>query len=91
MRYLHIADVEIVVSEYRAAHRADQNGAVLHAEFGKRFGNQFVGDAVSATRAVMRLLLQFGLAIVFVVERRRFFVNYLIAFHNLSPKLHHPE
>ena len=30
----------------------------------------------------MRLLLQLAFAIVVVVERGRFLVNYLIAFHN---------
>ena len=43
------------------------------------FGNQFVGDAVAAARAIVRLVLQFGLALVFVVEHRRLGVDYLVS------------
>ncbi len=61
---LHVAHIEVVVGEDRAADRTHQDGAVLQAKFGERFGDQLVDDSVSAARAVMRLLLQFSLAFV---------------------------
>ena len=68
VRHLHVAHVEVVVGEDRAAHRTHQDGAVLKTEIGERFGDQLMDDAVSAARAVMRLLLKFPFA--FVADRR---------------------
>ncbi len=89
--YLHVAHVEVVVGEYRAANRTHQDCAVLQAEVGERFGDQLVDDSVSAAGAVVRLLLQFSLAFVAIVERRRFLMNYFVAFHKclLIPPCRH--
>ena len=57
VRGLHVADVEVVVGKHRAADRADEDGAILQAQFFDRFGDQLVRDAVAAARAVVRLLL----------------------------------
>ena len=43
----------------------------MYAEFLERFGDQLVGDAVSAARAIVSLVLQFGLALIEVIEQRR--------------------
>src|SRR5271166_4931094 len=82
VRYLHVAHVEVVVGEYRAADGADQDRAVLQTKFSERFGDQLVCDAVSAARAVVGLLLQFALAFVPVVEGRRLFMNDFVPVHN---------
>ena len=42
VRNLHVADIEVVVGEDRAAHRTHQDGAVLQAELGQRFSNELV-------------------------------------------------
>jgi hypothetical protein len=67
--YLDVAHVEIVVSEYRAAYRADEDGAILYAQFVDGARDQLVHHAVPAAGAVVRLVLQFGLALVGFVER----------------------
>ncbi len=72
MSGLHIAHVKIVVGEYRAANRADEDGVVLDAQFFYRVPNQFVSDAVPASRTIMRLMLQLGLTLEAVVKRCRF-------------------
>src|SRR6516164_679678 len=59
MRGLHIAQVKVVVREYRATHRADENGLILHSEVLDCLGDQLVRYAVSASRAIMSLVLQF--------------------------------
>ena len=80
MRDLHIAHVEIVVGKNGAADRTDENGVVLHSHFLQSFGNQLVRDAVSATRAVVRLLLEVGFAFVEVVEDGGLGVNCGVGF-----------
>ena len=65
---LHVAHVEIVVSENRAADRAHENRLVLQTEFLEGFGNQLVGNAVAAAGTVVRLPLQIALAFVAVVK-----------------------
>ena len=60
VRHLDVADVEVVVGEDRAADRADQHRAVLHAELVDGLGQQLVDDAVAAAGAVVRLVLQFA-------------------------------
>ena len=84
VRHLHIAHVEVVVGEDRAAHGTHQDGAVLQAKFSERFGDQLVRDAVSAARAIVGLLLQFAFALEPVVERRRLFMNDFVPVHNAS-------
>ena len=78
VRNLHVADVEIVVGEDGAANRADENGLVLEAKILERFGDQLVGDAVSAARAVVRLALEVALAFVLVVEQWRLRVAHFV-------------
>ena len=67
---LHVANIEIVIGEDRAADGADEDGSVLQAEVVDGFRDQLVGDAVAAAGTVVRLVLQFGLALVVVVEDR---------------------
>ena len=62
--------------------------AVLKTKIGERFGDQLMGDAVSAARAVMGLLLKLTFAFVLVVERRRFLMDNFVAVHNSSYVLH---
>jgi hypothetical protein len=71
VRRLDVADIEIVVREYRAADRADQHGAVLHAQVFERLRQQFVRDAVAASGTVVRLVLQLVLAVEAAVKNRR--------------------
>ena len=75
VRGLHVAGVEIVVGEHRAADRADEDGVILDAQFLQGFANQFVSDAMSAARAIVRLVLHFRFPLVDVIEERRFFLN----------------
>ena len=63
MRGLHVADVEVVVREDRAAHRTDQNGLVLNAKLVDGAGEHLVDDAVAASGAEVRLVLQLRLAL----------------------------
>src|SRR3970282_1614999 len=49
---LHVADVEIVVGEYRAAHRTHKDGAVLQPEVFQRLCHELVRDSVAAARTV---------------------------------------
>src|ERR1019366_8698129 len=79
VRELHIADVEVVIREDRAADGANEDRLVLQAQLLERFGDQLVGDAVPAAGAVMSLLLQIALALVTVVEQRRLGMKNLIA------------
>src|ERR1039458_8889201 len=85
VRHLDVADVEIVISKYRAAHRADQHGAVLYSQIVERLGQQLVHDAVPATGAVVRLVLQLGFAFEAVVERRGLLVGHGKASHGPKP------
>ena len=57
MRDLHVAHIKVVVGENRAAYRTDQDGLILHPQIFQSFGDQFVRDAVAASRAVVRLVL----------------------------------
>ena len=84
MRHLHVADIEVVVSEDRAAHRADQDGAVLYAEFVDGARDQLVHHAVAAAGAVVRLVLQLRLAFVDRVEGFGLFLVDDEAIHKLQ-------
>ncbi len=79
VRGLDIAYVEIIVGKYRATHWTHEDRLVLQTEFLQGFGNQLVGDAVSAAGTVVGLVLEFGFAVVEVVEQRRLGVNELVA------------
>ena len=74
---LDVARVEIVVAEDRAADRADEHRAVLHAEFVEGARQQFADDSVPAARAIVGLVLvlKFGLALEGAVEGRRAFAD----------------
>lgn len=50
---LGVADIKVIVSEYGAADRADQDGFILYTQFVDGFGEIFVDDAVSASGAVV--------------------------------------
>jgi len=54
-RFLKIAG-EIIISQNRASHRGDADGAAPDAQFIDHFGYQPVNHAVRASRAVMGLL-----------------------------------
>ena len=68
MRRLDVADIEIVVREYRASYRTDQHCAVLHAQVFERLREEFMSNAVTASRAIVRLVLQLALARELVVK-----------------------
>ena len=59
MRDLHIAYVKVVVGKYGTAHRAHEDGFILHSEVLDCLGNQLVNYAVSAAGTIMGLALQF--------------------------------
>src|SRR5512146_747961 len=69
MRRLHIAYVEVVIGKDGAADRSNENGPVLNAKIVNGASQQLVNDAMSAARTEVRLMLEFGLAIVALVER----------------------
>ena len=75
VRRLHVAHVEVVVSEHRTADRADQNGAVLDAKLVDGARHHLVDDAVAASGAVVRLVLQLVLALVAQVKGFRLAAN----------------
>ena len=54
VRSLGVADVEVVVAEDRAAHRRDEDRAVLDVELVDRLSKEFLHDPVPATRTVRR-------------------------------------
>src|SRR4051812_37707047 len=54
---LHVAGIEIVVGKDGTADGTDEDGVVLNVEFLESFGDQLVGDAVSAVGAVACLVL----------------------------------
>ncbi len=58
MRNLHVAHIKIIVGEYRASDRTDEDCAVLQTQVLQGVGNQLVGNAVSAAGTVVRLVLQ---------------------------------
>src|SRR5581483_3527515 len=64
VRHLNVAHIEVVVGEYRATDWAHEYGFVLQAEILERLCDQLVGDPVAASRAIMRLVLQVGFALV---------------------------
>jgi len=66
--HLHVAHVEVVIGEDGASHRADENGAVLHAQIFECFGDQLMHHAVPAAGAIVGLLLQIRLALIAVIE-----------------------
>jgi hypothetical protein len=57
VRHLHVAHVEIVVTEDRATHRTDEHRALRHAQFVDGLRQQLGNDAVPASGAVVRLML----------------------------------
>src|SRR5205807_1068870 len=48
--------------------RTDQNGFILQAQIFEGLGDQLVGYAVTASGAIVRLVLEVGLALVLFVE-----------------------
>jgi hypothetical protein len=59
---LHIAYIEIVISEDGATHRVYQDCAVLDAKIDDSFGNELVENAVPATRTIVGCLNVLSLA-----------------------------
>ena len=53
VRGLHKIEIEIIVGKHRAAHRGYADHFFAHAHFVDHFGDQAVGHAVGAARAVM--------------------------------------
>src|SRR5574338_360748 len=49
VRSLHVADIEIVIAEYRAANRGHQDGSILHTQLVDGPSDQFVRNAVPTT------------------------------------------
>src|SRR3974390_33273 len=82
---LNVADIKVVVGEHRANDGAYEYSAVLQAQFGQRLGDELVRYTVSASGAIVGLLLQFRLALKFVKERGRFFVNNFVFSHRTLP------
>ena len=78
MSSLHIADVEVVIREHRAANGADEDGAILQAHLFQGFRNQLVSHAVAAARTIMGLLLEIAFTIVEIVEHRRLGMHCLV-------------
>ena len=78
VRCLHVAHVEVVIRKHRAADRADENGAVLDAELVDGARQHLVDDAVAAAGAIVRLVLQFFLALVAREERFRLAADHLV-------------
>ena len=68
MSDLHVTYMKIVVSKNRTAHGTDENGVVLKPEFLESLGDELMGYAVSAARAVVGLVLQVRLALIGVVK-----------------------
>ena len=75
VRRLHVAHIEVVVAEHRAAYRRRPDGAVLQPEFVQGFGDQLMDNAMAAARTVMRLVLVFVLALKAIVENWGFGMN----------------
>jgi len=50
VRGLHVADIEIIVSEHGAADGTDKDRAILQAHVRDGFGDEFVHNAVAAVR-----------------------------------------
>src|SRR6516225_9487777 len=68
VRGLNVANIEIVIGEDRTADRAHQHRAVLNLKLVDGFGNQFMRNAVAASRTVVCLVLNLGFARVAGVE-----------------------
>src|SRR5579864_6473293 len=71
MCHLHVADIEVIVGEYRAPDRAHQNRPVLNPQIVDGLRDELVHDAVPAARAVMRLVPLLGLPLERIVEALR--------------------
>lgn len=85
VRSLNIAHIEVVIREDGAAHRADQNHAVLDTELVDRMCQKFVRDSVAAARAVVCLVLHLGFALVAAIECLRLPVCDSVFRHKPSP------
>jgi hypothetical protein len=84
VRHLDVANVEVIIGEHGAADGTDEDGAVLQAQVGDGFGNQLVRNAVTAARAVVRLVLEFRLALVQVIKDGRLGVGYLVTIRGIA-------
>ena len=69
VRRLHVARVEVVVREDRAAHGTDHDGAVLHAQLVDGLRHHLVHNSVAAAGTEVRLMLKLFLPLVARVER----------------------
>ena len=72
VRDLHVAHVEIVVGEDRAADGADQDRPILQAQIFQRLGDELVRHPMAASRAVVSLMFQVALALILGIEHVRF-------------------
>src|ERR1035437_801830 len=87
MRGLHIAHVEVVVREHRAAYRGDKNRPVLNAQLIDSPGQHLVRLAVPAPWAKVRLMLKFFLALIAPVERLRLAVRHRVFWNRFARHL----
>src|SRR5215470_12200042 len=69
VRNLHVAHIEIVISEDGAAYGTHQNRLILKLEIFQCLGDQLMSYAVPAAGTIVRLILQIRLAFVFMIER----------------------